>query len=191
MLAAQSYGLGTCWIGFSKFLNDSREWCERLGVEEPYEISEAITVGYPVGDPTPPDRTGNPRDRLVRRRQERNSLLSGGRAMASAVHAASAATFRTGTTRNSAGSSDATIDLEKCDGCKLCTIALPRQRARAVRRQSGRRRSRVKEDGRGCISCNNCHAICDAGAIDATMHYDFVGYYRQFGRAAFCKPRMF
>ena len=51
VLAAQSLGLGTCWIGFSKFLNKSREWCARLGVEKPYEISEAITVGYPVGDP--------------------------------------------------------------------------------------------------------------------------------------------
>ncbi len=52
VLAAQSLGLGTCWIGFSKFLNKSREWRSRLGVEEPYEISEAITVGYPIGDPT-------------------------------------------------------------------------------------------------------------------------------------------
>jgi nitroreductase len=52
VLAAQSLGLGTCWIGFSKFLNKSREWCARLGVEPPYEISEAIAVGYPVGDPT-------------------------------------------------------------------------------------------------------------------------------------------
>ena len=26
--------------------------CARLGVEDPYEISEAISVGYPVGDPT-------------------------------------------------------------------------------------------------------------------------------------------
>lgn len=52
VLAAQSLGLGTCWIGFSKFLNQSRQWCEKFGVEEPYEISEAITVGYPVGDPT-------------------------------------------------------------------------------------------------------------------------------------------
>ena len=51
MLAAQSLGLGTCWIGFSKFLNRSREWRARLGVEDPYEICEAITVGYPVGDP--------------------------------------------------------------------------------------------------------------------------------------------
>jgi nitroreductase len=54
VLAAQSFGLGTCWIGFSKLLNQSRQWCARLGVEAPYEISEAITVGYPVGDPTRP-----------------------------------------------------------------------------------------------------------------------------------------
>lgn len=52
VLAAQSFGLGTCWIGFAKFLNKSRDWRERLGVEEPYEIAEAITVGYPIGDPT-------------------------------------------------------------------------------------------------------------------------------------------
>lgn len=52
VLAAQSYGLGTCWVGFSKLLAKSRKWCERLGIEEPYEISEAITVGYPIGDPT-------------------------------------------------------------------------------------------------------------------------------------------
>jgi len=54
VLAAHSLGLGTCWIGFSKFLNQSHEWCARLGVEAPYEISEAITVGYPIGDPTRP-----------------------------------------------------------------------------------------------------------------------------------------
>jgi nitroreductase len=52
VLAAQSLGLGTCWIGFSKFLQDSPEWRERLGVEEPYEIGETIAVGFPVGDTT-------------------------------------------------------------------------------------------------------------------------------------------
>jgi nitroreductase len=54
VLAAQSLGLGTCWIGFSKFLNESREWCAKLGVEDPYEIAETIAVGYPVGDTTHP-----------------------------------------------------------------------------------------------------------------------------------------
>lgn len=52
VLAAQSLGLGTCWIGFSKFLNRSRQWRARLGAEWPWEISEAICVGHPVGDPT-------------------------------------------------------------------------------------------------------------------------------------------
>jgi len=52
VLAAQSLGLGTCWVGFSKFLNQSREWCARLGMEHPFELTEAITVGYPVGDPS-------------------------------------------------------------------------------------------------------------------------------------------
>ena len=52
VLAAHSLGLGTCWVGFCKFLNQSREWCARLGIEAPYELAEAITVGYPIGDPT-------------------------------------------------------------------------------------------------------------------------------------------
>ncbi|MFN8546136.1 MAG: nitroreductase family protein [Candidatus Binatia bacterium] len=52
VLAAQSLGLGTCWVGFSKFLGRSREWRARLGIEDPYELSEAITVGYPIGNPT-------------------------------------------------------------------------------------------------------------------------------------------
>jgi nitroreductase len=52
VLAAQSLGLGTCWVGFSKLLNRSREWCARLDVEPPFEITEAITVGYPIGEPT-------------------------------------------------------------------------------------------------------------------------------------------
>jgi nitroreductase len=52
VLAAESLGLGSCWVGFSKLLNESGEWCERLGVEDPYEIAEAITIGYRVGDTT-------------------------------------------------------------------------------------------------------------------------------------------
>jgi nitroreductase len=52
VLAAQSLGLGTCWVGFSKFLNESQEWCEKFGAVDPFELSEAICVGYPVGDTT-------------------------------------------------------------------------------------------------------------------------------------------
>jgi nitroreductase len=51
VMAAESQGLGTCWVGFSKLLNQSRAWRERLGLDERFEISEAICVGFPVGKP--------------------------------------------------------------------------------------------------------------------------------------------
>lgn len=83
-----------------------------------------------------------------------------------------------------------TVDLDRCDGCKLCTLACP---ANVLEQygEKGHKKVRVKASVRGCISCNNCHAICDRGAIQATQHYDFSGYYRQFGRGEFAKPRVF
>ena len=51
VMAAESQHLGTCWVGFSKLLNQSPAWRERLGLDERFEISEAICVGFPVGKP--------------------------------------------------------------------------------------------------------------------------------------------
>jgi len=51
-LTAHSLGLGTCWVGFAQVLSQDPGWCERLGIKYPYELSQAIVVGYPVGDPT-------------------------------------------------------------------------------------------------------------------------------------------
>ena len=83
-----------------------------------------------------------------------------------------------------------TVDLDRCDGCKLCTLACP---ANVLEQygEKGHKKVRVKASVRGCISCNNCHAICDRGAIQATQHYDFSGYYRQLGRGNFSMPRKF
>jgi formate hydrogenlyase subunit 6/NADH:ubiquinone oxidoreductase subunit I len=83
-----------------------------------------------------------------------------------------------------------TIDLDKCDGCKLCTLVCPANVLELVG-ERGQKKARVKDSVRGCISCNNCHAICSNGAIAATQSYDFVGYYRQLGRGAFELPRKF
>ncbi len=52
VMAGHSLGLGTCWVGLASFLNESPEWRERLGVEDPYQIIEAISVGYSLGKPT-------------------------------------------------------------------------------------------------------------------------------------------
>ena len=51
VMAAESQGLGTCWVGFSKLLNQSPAWKERLGLDERFQISEAICVGHAVGKP--------------------------------------------------------------------------------------------------------------------------------------------
>ncbi len=51
IMAAESHGLGTCWIGFSKLLNRSKPWRARLGITDRWELVEAICVGYTVGKP--------------------------------------------------------------------------------------------------------------------------------------------
>lgn len=51
VMAAESQGLGTCWVGFSKLLNGSAAWRERLAIDERFELSEAICLGFPVGKP--------------------------------------------------------------------------------------------------------------------------------------------
>jgi nitroreductase len=51
VLAAQSLGLGTCWVGFSRLLSSNTALCEKLGVAAPFEIAEAICVGYSIGNP--------------------------------------------------------------------------------------------------------------------------------------------
>jgi len=82
------------------------------------------------------------------------------------------------------------IDLELCDGCKLCTLVCPAN-VLELYSDNGRKKARVKSSQRGCISCNNCRAICANGAIGATQPNDFVGYYRQLGRGEFTMPRKF
>ena len=52
VLAAQSIGLGTCWVGFSRLLSSNADLLDRLNVAPPFEIAEAISVGYPIGNPT-------------------------------------------------------------------------------------------------------------------------------------------
>ncbi|MBI2889482.1 MAG: nitroreductase family protein [Nitrospirae bacterium] len=51
VLAAHSYGLGTCWVSFVKPLAYYRKWRKRLGIRYPYKLVTSIAVGYPRGIP--------------------------------------------------------------------------------------------------------------------------------------------
>jgi nitroreductase len=51
VLTAHSLGLGTCWVGFVELLKYGIKWRRKLGVSFPYDLVEAIVLGYPVGSP--------------------------------------------------------------------------------------------------------------------------------------------
>ena len=51
LLAATAMGLGTCWVGFVEMFKFGFKWKRKLGIRWPYRLIEAITLGYPVGEP--------------------------------------------------------------------------------------------------------------------------------------------
>ncbi|HEC76515.1 MAG TPA: nitroreductase family protein [Thermoplasmatales archaeon] len=53
MLSAWSMGVGSCWIGFAKFLEMSKEIIEEIGIPDGYHISACLTFGYPEKIPKP------------------------------------------------------------------------------------------------------------------------------------------
>jgi len=46
-LAAKSLGLGACWVGFSAVINRLPPIMEKLGIKDPWEVTNAMLLGYP------------------------------------------------------------------------------------------------------------------------------------------------
>ncbi len=51
VLAAHSYGLGTCWVSFAKPLGMDRKWKKVFGIRYPYKLYTSLAIGYPQGNP--------------------------------------------------------------------------------------------------------------------------------------------
>lgn len=47
MLAANSIGIGSCWIGFASVLGLNKKILENIGIPDNHHISAAIIFGYP------------------------------------------------------------------------------------------------------------------------------------------------
>lgn len=56
MLAAHSMGIGTCWIGFAEHTLNTKEFKEKHGVPEKYELVSALSMGYMKTKQAPPKR---------------------------------------------------------------------------------------------------------------------------------------
>jgi formate hydrogenlyase subunit 6/NADH:ubiquinone oxidoreductase subunit I len=82
------------------------------------------------------------------------------------------------------------IDLEICDGCKICTAVCPANVLELFGPKDNLK-ARVKADFTGCMSCNNCYAVCAGRAIKASQPYDFAGFYEQKRIGEFLPPRRF
>jgi len=83
-----------------------------------------------------------------------------------------------------------TVDLDKCDGCKLCVVVCPANVLELFGPKDNLK-ARVKANFTGCMSCNNCYAVCVGQGIIATEPYDFAGYYEQKRIGPFDFPRRF
>ncbi len=53
MLAAQSLGIASCWIGFCHFFFNSTERYEKLGIPDEYEVRYGLSLGYPPEERAP------------------------------------------------------------------------------------------------------------------------------------------
>ena len=68
LIAAESLGLGACWIGFAKFYFSSPERDRKFGIPEGYEVHYGVALGNkPDGPiPDPPERKSGGRVNIIR-----------------------------------------------------------------------------------------------------------------------------
>lgn len=50
MIAAESLGAGSCWMGFVAFIFKDADMMKKLGVPQGYEPQQAAVFGYPEGE---------------------------------------------------------------------------------------------------------------------------------------------
>ncbi len=81
------------------------------------------------------------------------------------------------------------VDLDKCNGCKMCTLICP-SNVLEMFGEKREKRARVRDGLVMCLACDNCHAICESGAISIVSGYDFMGRYKQLDRGAPTQPRL-
>jgi nitroreductase len=58
LIAAESLGIGACWIGFAKFYFTGPDQYRKLGIPEGYEVLYGVSLGYKPEGPVakPPAR---------------------------------------------------------------------------------------------------------------------------------------
>ncbi len=82
------------------------------------------------------------------------------------------------------------IDREKCNGCGMCASVCP---GKAIYIEGIGQDKKAKMDPvfPQCMSCNDCAAICEKGAVTVCVPYEFSLFYKTIDRGEFIGPRPF
>lgn len=56
LIAAKSFGLGSCPIGMARYIKDEKDIIEKLGFDKNYELIITLVFGYPDEEPKPKER---------------------------------------------------------------------------------------------------------------------------------------
>lgn len=83
-----------------------------------------------------------------------------------------------------------TIDPSKCNGCGMCVAICP-GKALLIEGHGKEKLARMEPDFPQCMSCNDCAAMCDRGAISVSMTYDFGYRFKILDRCEMKPPRRF
>lgn len=82
------------------------------------------------------------------------------------------------------------IDRELCNGCGVCAQVCP-GKAIEIRGEGKEKKAYLEDVFPQCMSCNDCAAICERGALKVLVAYDFGFYFKKLNRGEFKPPQRY
>ena len=185
VLAANSMGLGTCWVSFVTTVFDyTRKWHRRLGIKYPWKVCTSLAIGWSVG---------NPNGMVTRPTHAIDWFENGKKTVLDPGGPASIGFFEKRKVPHYSKPSqtqwgDLVFNHAICNKCGYCVRICP---ASALVQDDDKLPKKNLEDPLyGCMSCGDCVAICPKGAITLKSDYNFTKRFKTLEHGGLKPPRL-